>query len=262
MLVTLSAKSLLSRLRSTVDPMELSDMPRVAAEEMGMRGLCVQTDLLSGVGLAQIDRLRDQADKAGCPCLLLVEEQPHPLGEVGTPKGEEALERLNKVLRVAHRLGCSSVAIGVKDTRGTGDEGDVATGVKRVVAAAERLELNVLIAPQVGVTETPEALINLIRKVGGFRIGSYPDFEVAKQTSDPTAYLRAITPYASAINVPTPSLDGRTKDPTYDLNESLTVIRGVGYDATLALECRGGDPAEPVNKVREQIEGILAAEAS
>lgn len=261
MLLTLSAKSLLSRLRSAGDPLALPDMPTVASQELGLRGLCVQTDLLAGVGLAEIDRLRDRADKSACPCLLLIEEQPHALGDGDEATVAAGVERLKRVVQVAHRLGCAGIVVGIKDTRSTRSDDAVAASLKKVVAAAERLELNVLVAPQPGLTQTPEQLTGLIRKVGGFRIGSFPDFEAAAQSGDATRYLRGIVPYAAAISVPTASLDGRTRDPTYNLPECLRAIRSVGYDATLTLECRGGDPSPPINAAREAIEAFLEAES-
>ena len=139
-------------------------------------------------------------------------------------------------------------------TRANVDEDEVAMHLKRVVNAAERMELNLLLIPQPGMTETPDQLTGMIRKVGGFRIGSMPDFEVASSTEDPDGYLRSLTPYASAVCAAIGEFEFET---------AIEAVKSVGYEGALALEYRRTDSPieEGLPPVIAQISTILEAEA-
>ncbi len=250
MLITLSINSIADRLKGRHPSMTLFEAPSFALNELGIRGLCLQTAFLSGWDARAVDKLRDEADRSGCPWLTLVEETPHDL--VSDKKSTESIDRMEKVLRVGHRLGCSAVAMAVK-AKATADEEEVAERLKRIVTAAERLELNLLLIPQDGLMQTPEQLTGMIRMVGGFRIGSMPDFEVAHATSDSEGYLRSLTPYASAVYAAVGD---------FDIAPSIDAVKSVGYEGALALEYRRESPPieEGLPPVIEQINAILEAE--
>lgn len=251
MLLTLSVNSLADRLKGRHPQMTLYDVPSFTLGEFAIHGLCLQTNWLKGWDAKGVDRLRDEADRSGCPWLTLVEEDAHDLST--ELKAKNALERMDRVLRVGHRLGCSSVAMAVKANANT-DEDLVASRLKKIVLAAERMELNLLLLPQPGVTESPEQLTGMIRKVGGFRIGSMPDFAVAEKTADADAYLRALVPYASAVYA-------AVED--FDITPAINAVKSVGYEGALAIEYRLADPPieEGLPGRVEEIHAILEAEA-
>jgi sugar phosphate isomerase/epimerase len=297
MLLTLSAiclRSLLMPGRTGKTKLDLLDLPRVAREELGLHGLNISTSLLAGVNRDALERLRERADKAGCACLLLVENDPQPFGQNSEAAGAGAIERLQRVIQAGHFLGCSCVAVKV-GCNGTDAESFNRTveRLRKAVERAERLEMNVLISPTDGLTHTPEKVTELIKKVGGFRVGTFPDFQAAAATPDPVAYLRRLTPYAAAVCASTLKFSddkgeakepGRTKkakadaEPTastgatgvaaepvrhtaYDLESLVKAVVSVGYDGTLAVEYRGtGDAKVGVIRSREALERFLAVD--
>lgn len=157
---------------------------------------------------------------------------------------------------------------------------------------AEKLELNLLINPTKGLTAKPDDLTELIKKIGGFRVGTLPDFDAANADEDPALYLRRLTPYASVINAtlhefedadPAGDLDddapGSLEDladmlmdteapthTTFDIVPMLAAIKAVGFEGTLAIEYKGSeDGTMGVLKGRDAIEAAfesLAADAS
>lgn len=207
MLLTLSATCLRSLLlpgpRQKKAKMDLADLPRFTHEELGLRGLNLSTDLLAGADRARIEFLRERADKAGCACLLLIEHNPQPFGAGGEKAGVEAIARAHRVIEAAHVLGCNSIALAVQSDEKPDAVVLVVNRLKKVVERAERLEINVLLAPAPGLTAAPERLTDLIKKVGGFRIGTFPDFQAAAASKDPIAYLRRLTPYAAVVSAST-----------------------------------------------------------
>lgn len=264
MLLTLSAKSVWNADRTPGTPgkgVSPADLPRWAREELGVFGLTLQTSLFAGWEANQFDRFRDNADKAGAPCLVLVEDKPLALADPDESKATEAIERAERVLRVANRLGCSSVAISLQDTSAKASIEVITPRLKAVLSRAERLELNLLISPAPGLTDTPEKLTGLIRKVGGFRIGSFPDFEAAAKSPDAVGYLRSLAPYASCVCATVQGFDAKGKHKGYDLGEFISAIQSVGFEQALTLDFRGkGDPVPPLKAAKAAIESLLAKE--
>lgn len=177
----------------------LDDLPARVREELGLHGLNLSTDLLAGADRAALARVRDRADKARCSCLLLIERAPLDLSSAKASVVKEAQERAGRVLQAAALLGCNAAAIGVKGPDDAAAMERAIEALKPVVERAERLEINCLISPAPGLTEAPERVTDLIKRVGGFRIGTFPDFQAAARSADPAAYLRRLTPYASAV---------------------------------------------------------------
>lgn len=275
MLLTLSINSLRRLLTVSGGTVELRDVPGIAIDELGLRGLALETSLLSGVDLAVVDQLRDAADKAPCPCLLLIEDQAHPLGDPDEDRVEPSMQRIERVLRVGHRLGCSSVSLTVCGPSSKAEAeieehlDFVAARLKEVVKLAERLELNILLEPEPGTMHPPEQLTGLIRRVGGFRIGSFPDFATATEHKDPVQYLRSLVPYASAVGVPTSHKPikgeggealGLGGPGAYDLASDIAGIRAVGYDAALLIKHNAAsDPMPAIDATRRALEQLLSA---
>lgn len=258
MLLTLSAKAVWNPDRSQGKGIRPEDLPTWARNELGVFGLTLQTSLLAGWEMVQFDRLRDAADKAGAPCLVLVEDKPLALADTDEAAGAAAIERADRVLRVANRLGCSSVAFSLQDQPARASVEAITPRLKGVLGRAERLELNLLIAPAPGLTDTPEKLTGLIRKVGGFRIGSFPDFEAASKSTDPIGYLRSLAPYAACVCATVQAFDAKGKHKGYDLGEYIAAIQSVGFEQALTIDFRGkGDPIPPLLAAKSAIESCL-----
>lgn len=276
MLLTLTAislRSLLARGRSAKPKLELMDLPMYTRQELGLHGLNLSTELLAGISRDQLEKLRERADKAGCACLLLIESEAQSFGDASEAVGAAAIERLQRVIQAAHLLGCNAVAV-----KAAGEDNPEvfqrsADRLRKAVERAERLELNVLLSPAPGLTVTPERVTELIKKVGGFRVGTFPDFQAAAATDDPIGYLRRLTPYAAVVSASTVKFApekgakgddesaGPVKHATYELEPLVKAILSVGYDGTLAVEFRGtGDAKLGVLRSRQALERLLDGE--
>lgn len=215
------------------------EIPEFVATDLQLRGLNLPTDLLKGFGIPEIDKLRDAADRAHCPVLLVSEEPAIDFTERG-PGWTKSLERLRRLGLAANRLGCPSIAVRVlaRDS----DEALEATtaGIKMALKEIDRFDLNLLLAPREGLTFAPARLTELIKKVGGFRIGSYPSFAHAFATGDIEGTLRSLAPYAPAIAASVRGFDPKTGEhDAYSLEVCVESMRSVGYGNTLALDFVG-----------------------
>jgi len=256
MLLTLNAACLRAQLmpsgRSKKATIDLLDLPTFTRQTLGLGGLNLTTDLLAGADRSRLEKVRERTDKAACSCLLLIELEPQKFGENGEVKAEAAAERTRRVIEAAHLLGCSAASIHVAAEDDDAVLTRVAARLKPVVERAEKLDLNLLIAPMKGLTSRPERVTELLKKVGGFRIGTFPDFQTASGQKDPAAYLHRLTPYATVVSASTmhftavPKKRGAGEDLThtpYDLKAMVNAIEGVGYDGPLAIDFRGDGDA-------------------
>ncbi|MCC6660808.1 MAG: TIM barrel protein [Phycisphaerales bacterium] len=287
MLLTLSAtslRSLLAKGKSGKPRMDLMELPEYARQVLGLHGVTLTTELLAGASRARMEQLRERADKAAAAILLLFEAEPQAMGAADEAVAAGAVDRLGRVIEAGHILGCNAVALRLSGRDDAETLSRTADRLRKAVRRAERLEINVLIAPTDGLTSQPERVTDLIKKVGGFRVGTYPDFQAAAASADPATYLRRLTPYAAVICASTVKftvdkaepeplppaepddadarpLSAPAKPPKhspYALEPLLSSIAAVGYDGTLAIEYRGtGDPTVGVKRTRQALEGLL-----
>jgi hypothetical protein len=229
-------------------PQTVFELPEFVATDLELRGLNLSTDLLKGFGLPEVDRLRDAADRAHCPVLLLVEEEAIDFVDRG-PNWLKSLDRLKRLGLAANRLGCPSIAVRArgKDDDATFDA--TAQGVKLALKELDRFDLNLLLAPTEGVTFAAARLTDLIKKIGGFRIGSYPSFAHAHATGNLDETLRKLAPYAPAIAASIRGFDPNSgAHDGYSLEACVESVQSVGYGNTLALDFVGvGSSSEAVS---------------
>ena len=98
MLLTLAMRSL-ERLVTGNGEESLStlDVPDFAISQLQLRGMNVASSMLAGWSLEDLDRLRDRGDKAGCPCLVLIEDTPLRLADTDLSVVESATERVQRL---------------------------------------------------------------------------------------------------------------------------------------------------------------------
>lgn len=262
---------------------KLDAVPAIVRDEFGLSGLNVASALLKGADRSALASFRDSADRAGCACLVLV-EPPLLLASHKKSEALPALVRSLKLVEAASLLGCNSLAMGVQaDATDEAFERAV-DALREVAAAAEKRELNVLIAPGPGLTAEADRVTELIKRVGGFRVGTYPDFEVASKAVDPVAYLRRLVPYAWAVSAATrefvdlaldeaepadgADLEGGEDDLAdllaapqhlpYDIDTLVEAVASVGYDGTLAVDYRGDAGTLGIRQSCDALEAALA----
>lgn len=181
----------------------IEDLPRYAQEQTGLHAMTMATDLLVGATRQTLTKIRENGDRVGCACLLLSQTEPLPFGDAKDKVGDEAIARMIRVVEAASVLGCNSASLSItaKDDDDTMEL--VSERMKYVLERADRLEIMVLIRPEKGLTQDPDRLTDLVKAIGGFRIGTMPDFESAVASGDPVHYLKRLTPYASVVNAAT-----------------------------------------------------------
>jgi len=230
---------------------EVLDSPEISSEQLGLRGVLVDADHLSGWNWDQYDAFRNAADKAHCPCLLL--RGSRQLDLIGDR--EASRERIQRLSVAANRLGCNAVAITPVVPKDEQAVDQIVAQLRAAMADVERLDLNLLLQPCGCLASDPDQHIDIIKKIGGFRIGALPTFSAASTTSDPLESLRKLAPYAGGIIADFPCGRGKKKvDPV----EGLIAVREVGYSNSVALSYIGSkNPIKEIAKVAEKMMSAL-----
>ena len=267
------------------------DLPKYTKDHLDLRALNLSTDLLKGMGKSDLERIRDTGDKCGCTCLMLAEPTPFALGDSKNSVGEAGIDRMKRVITAANLLGCNSVSMIIKGKDSEQAFENTVDRMKSILETADKVDMNVLISPMDGITSDAERVAEMVKAVGGVRIGTNPDFATAFATGDPVAYLRKLTPYATVVNASTlgfeepepdeaamtkaegltgldalaAELDAMNDDlpPVhvgYDLTPLVGAVKAVGFDGTISLDYRGGDDGTlGVMQSREAIEAAIQA---
>lgn len=265
MLLTLTTRSLHRLLKARGrNRLDVPDIPKYVIEHLKLRGLVLDTELLRGWSLDRLDDLRNTADQAGCPCLILRESTPISLIGASPAAMGQLHARLNLVGRAAHRLGCNAVALSLVGLE-TEEHLEPATEfLREVMDRVDRMEMNLLVEPGDQRLENPDGLIELIKKVGGFRIGTLPSFKNALAAGDCASVLRQTAPYASAVLATCPDVDAEgtmSSTAQEQLRECVLALSSVGYEQILAIDYQGEEAPEPaIDAAREQIIAALEEE--
>lgn len=242
--------------------LSLWDLPRHAREHLGVHGLAMTTTVLAGQDRAGLQRFVEAADRAGCPCLTLIENEPQPLFD--EDRAPAASDRVLRVVQAANWLGCSSVGIPIECPDNDDALQETADNLRPLVRKAERLDLNLCIPSGKGLTASPERIGELLKRVGGFRIGTMPDLLSASKQPDPSAYLRKLVPYASHLIAEVTEFSGTGKKRVhegYDLTEYMKIVAAVGFDGGVAIDYRGkGDVMEGLKQAREMLGPLVGEE--
>src|SRR5690606_11219641 len=154
--LTLSATSLAPYMRRERPdggkPLKLTDLPRFTRDHLNLFGLNVATAMLVGADFERLDQLRDAADKASCPCLVLIESEPQPLADPDDDRGDAAVDRLVRVAKAAHRMGCNAAAVAVAGPDTEDGMAYASERLKQALQTADRLEINILLISHPGLT--------------------------------------------------------------------------------------------------------------
>jgi hypothetical protein len=217
------------------------------AEELGLKGLNVHTPLLKGMVPRDLEALRDRADRARCPILVLVDETAL---DFGPDSGPASIERVAKLGLCASKLGAPAVAVELAALPEAQFDA-YAANVKRSLAALDKFDTHLLVRPGQGAGD-PQRLADMIKKIGGFRIGSMPTFAHAAASGDAADTLRRLAPYAQAVEASVKGFSKAGKHESWDLAGCLDAIRNVGYQNTLCIDYAGKtDPVGNIERARD-----------
>jgi sugar phosphate isomerase/epimerase len=260
LLLTLTTGSVSALFKKGCTATDMQSIPALAMSNLGLRGLNIDAAQLGGWSPRDFDALRDQADKAACPCLVLVDRTMLKFG-YDQASSDVSTDRVRRLAAAADRLGCNALSIVTDVPTDDEDNLEVAIGeLRQVMTDVEARELNLLLAIGGGGTATADGLIDLVKQVGGFRIGVLPIFG---EGDDPVEHLRRLAPYAGAVHM---RVSGFSKDGVHtgaDLAAGIDTLKRVGYQNTIAIEFTGKTKVEAsIERARDVLQQAIELQDS
>lgn len=234
------------------------DLPKYTMDQFGLRAINYSTDQLVGLTPKDLELIRVSGDRIGCSCLLLSQTDALPLGDTKGTKALEGIERMQRVVKAASLMGCNAVSLSIKSKDSDEAFEQAVESMKDILESADRAEINVLIEPAPGLTEDPERLTDLLKGIGGFRIGTMPDFATAAGTGDPVGYLKKLTPYASVINAST--LGFTLAEPAPSAGASEASEKAAEEDAPAGDAADDALPLSGLEALAAELEGMMMEE--
>ncbi|MSQ90019.1 MAG: hypothetical protein EXS01_01310 [Phycisphaerales bacterium] len=254
-LLSLSGACLLLPLPRKSAPLELLDIPKFVAQELELRGLNIPVELIRGKSATTLEKLRDESDRAHCPCLILY--QSEPLDVAGNPEG--ATQHLKNLGRAAKLLGCSELAVRVQCP--VDRLLPVAATMKAALHEMQSLDVNLLIRPNLNPLDTAEFIMDLVKRIGGFHIGAMPSLEHAHHTGNPLETLRKLAPYSAAIEISSAGFTKQGASIGWDFDALIEGLISFGYLNKFSIDWTGTTNwVTGVQKTRERLLALMGRE--
>lgn len=254
-LLSLSGACLLQPLPRKGTKLDLLDMPQFVAEELELRGLNLPVEMIRGHSATMLEKLRDQADRVHCPCLILYQDEP--LDFHGNSAG--ATQALKNLGRAAKMLGCGELAVRVNCP--SESILSVAASMKKALEVLQQFEVNLLIRPSVKPVDSPEVVMELVKKIGGFHISAMPSFANAHATGNGIETLRKLAPYSAAIEVTVVGFSKQGEHAGWNLDEFIEALLNLGYVNKLSIDwCGTTNWVQGIQKTRERLMELMGRE--
>lgn len=230
-------------------------MPQFVAEELELRGLNLPVEMIRGKNAATLEKMRDQADRVHCPCLILYQDEP--LDFHGNPDGSTSY--LKNLGRAAKMLGCGELAVRVNCP--SESILSISAAMKSAVDMLQQFEVNLLIRPAVKPVDFPEVIMDLVKRIGGFHISAMPSFANAYATGNGIETLRKLAPYSAAIEVTISGFNKEGRHIGLNLEEYIESLLNLGYVNKLSIDwCGTTNWVQGIQKARERLMELMGRE--
>ncbi len=254
-LLSLCAGCTMQPLPRKGEPLAFLDIPRFTAEELELRGLVIPVELVRGRPAQELERFRDEADRAHCPCLTLMQDAPIDF----SLDQETVTKALFALLRAAKLLGCGEVAVRPALTPATTDA--AVSVLKSVLHSVHAQDLNVLLRPMLEPVGDAAYLVETIKKIGGFHIGAMPSFSHASASGEGLEALKKAAPYSGAVEVSIAGFDKDGEHQRWDLSGYVEGLIAYGYTNKFAINWEGKTNwVAGVEKAREKLWQLMGRE--
>lgn len=255
--LTLNASCLTQPPKRGGEPIPLMDIPEFVAQEFGLRGIQLPVELIRGRTLRQMEDLRHNADKAGCPLLVLSQDDPVDLGVGGD--GRDGVARIAALGSAARHLGCGHVAVRIAAPPERIDA--VIVNAKRAIDMLRKNDVGLLVRSGKDTMPDPTSLADIIRRIGGFHIGAMPSFADSHASGDLGGAIRLLAPYSHLVEATIVGF-GKSGHDKWDLGEAVEALRGVGYMSLLSIDWRGtkADWVAVVHKAKSELLAAIGRE--
>ncbi len=191
------------------------DFPRIAREDFGVNGIEFVNTLFEVPTEGYLKKLKANAATHGVTMVLIMcDDEGDGCGDTKEARKQFEINH-RKWVDIAHYLGCHAIRT---NCRGP-EKVDKAEALKwskecydKLLDYAKPANISVIIENHGGVSNDPDWMIELMKKVNNKAFGTHPDWRRPSPEFDNYVYLQKTLPYAKAIsyrNQPTEELTAK-----------------------------------------------------
>src|SRR5215470_10208211 len=213
------------------------DFPRIAREDFGLNGIEFVNTLFEAPTEEYLKKLKHNASDHGVAMVLIMVDDEGD-GCSDTASGRKQFEiNHRKWVDIAHYLGCHAIRTNCRGPHDVakGKALDWATeSYNKLLEYAGPSNVSIVIENHGGVSNDPDWMVSLIKRINDPAFGTYPDWRNPSDEFDNYTYLQKTSPYAKGMSY--------RNQPTEELTaKMIELCHGSGYRGWYGIESRGRD---------------------
>jgi hydroxypyruvate isomerase len=179
------------------------DFPRIAREDFGVNGIEFVNTLFEVPTEDYLKKLKQNANDHGITMVLIMCDAEGD-GCADTKEGQKQFAiNHRKWVDIAHYLGCHAVRTNCRGPQNADKKEALkwaADSYNDLLSYAKPAGVSIVIENHGGVSNDPDWMIELMKKVNNPLFGTYPDWRQPSAEFDNYAYLQKTLPYAKGMS--------------------------------------------------------------
>jgi sugar phosphate isomerase/epimerase len=211
------------------------DFPRIAREDFDLNGIEFVNTLFESPTETYLKKLKQNANDHGVTMVLIMVDEEGD-GCTDTKAGRKQFEiNHRKWVDIAHYLGCHAIRTNCRGPENVDKKEALEWATESytmLLEYAKPANISIVIENHGGVSNDPDWMISLMKKLNNPALGSFPDWRSPSDEFDNYNYLEKTTPYAKGMsyrNQPTEELTAKMIKLSHDL----------GYRGWYGIESKG-----------------------
>ena len=211
------------------------DFPRIAREDFGLNGIEFVNTLFEAPTEGYLKKIKNNAATQGVTMVLIMVDDEGD-GCSDSKEGRKQFEvNHRKWVDAAHYLGCHAIRTNCRGPQQV-DKTEAlkwaAESYHLLLDYAAPANMNVVIENHGGVSNDPDWMVALMKKVNHPRFGTYPDWRSPGNQFDNVAYLRKTLPFAKGMSY--------RNQPSEELTaQMIKMSKDAGYKGWYGIESSG-----------------------
>jgi len=211
------------------------DFPKIARQDFDLDGIEFVNTLFESPTETYLKKLKQSANDHGVTMVLIMVDEEGD-GCADTKQGRKQFEiNHRKWVDIANYLGCHAIRTNCRGPENVDKREALEWATESynmLLAYAKPAKINIVIENHGGVSNDPDWMISLLKKVNDPSFGTFPDWRNPSDEFDNYTYLRKTAPYAKGMSY--------RNQPTEELTaKMIEVSHDSGYRGWYGIESKG-----------------------
>jgi len=213
------------------------DFPRIAREDFGVNGIEFVNTLFEVPTEDYLKKLKQNAADHGVTMVLIMCDAEGD-GCADTKEGQKQFAvNHRKWVDIAHYLGCHAIRTNCRGPQNTDKKEALkwsTDAYNQLLEYAKPANISIVIENHGGVSNDPDWMVDLMKKVNNPSFGTYPDWRKPAPDFDNYVYLQKTLPYAKGMSY--------RNQPDDELTiKMIELSKKMGYKGWYGIESSGRD---------------------